>query len=437
MVPVKPTALRAGEVVEVAIEKGVYRGLGLARHNGQVVFVPHVLPGERVRARVQKTGRGYVQAHLEAVLEPSASRRVPPCPYAPRCGGCAHQEVDYAAQLSLKESVLREALERAGIEWPEPIPVTPSPEQGWRTRAAFHVGRGPAGLQLGLYEEGTHRVVDIDVCLQLSTGMNRAARALIEAIGGLGRVSERVKGVELAESGDEAQRVAVLQIEGSLNDVADLGKLRGKIAGLTGLALLREQDDRGTLVMLEGDPYVRTSVVGLELRAHACAFFQGNRFLVEPLVQAVVGALPPGGVVLDLYSGVGLFSLPAARQGAFVRAAEMSDVAVEDARFNARQAGVTGIEIEAADVRSVLTEWPVAAGESIILDPPRSGAEPGIVEAIAARNPSAIVYVSCDPPTLGRDLKRLGTAGYRIESLRSFDLFPDTFHVETVAVLRH
>jgi 23S rRNA (uracil1939-C5)-methyltransferase len=436
VVPLKPNALRAGEVVELDIEKGVYRGLGLARHNGEVVFVPHVLPGERVRARVQKSGRGYAHARLEGVLRPAAERRTPPCPYVPRCGGCAHQEMEYAAQLRLKEAVLREAFDRGGVEWTAAIPVRPSPERAWRTRVAFHLSSGPSGLRLGLFEEGSHRVVDVEVCLQLSDGMNRTARALLEALRPLSRVAARVKGIELAESGDESQRVAVLQIDGSLNDVAELGALRGRIPGLTGLALLSELDDRVTFVMLEGDPYVRTRVAGLELRAHACAFFQGNRFLVEPLVETVLAALPPGGPVLDLYSGVGLFALPAARRGATVRAAELSEIAAEDARVNAEAAGLTNVEIEAADVETALAAWAPIAGETVILDPPRSGAEPSVIAALAARAPDTIVYVSCDPPTLGRDLKRLGASGYKVHSVEAFDLFPDTFHVETVALLR-
>jgi 23S rRNA (uracil1939-C5)-methyltransferase len=431
---VKPPALRPGEVLDLEIEKGVYRGLGLARHHGQVVFVPHVLPGERVRARVQQVGRGFVQAHLEAVLTPAADRRDSPCPYVPRCGGCAHQEMEYAAQLRLKVAVLRDALGRAGVPWEAEIPVRGSAERGWRTRAVFHVASGAGGLQLGLYEEGTHRVVDLEACLQVSDAMNRTARAILAGLRERADLALRVKGIALAESGDGQQLVAVLQVEGELGPLAGLAALQGDLPWVTGLALLSERGAHSTFVMLHGEPYVVASVGGLTLRSHACAFFQGNRFLVEPLAEAVLAELPVAGTVLDLYSGVGLFSLLAARRGATVHAAELDDLAVADARHNAERAGLK-VAFEIADVRTALASWPVTTSESVILDPPRSGAEPGIVEAIAARKPERIVYVSCDPPTLGRDLKRLAAAGYRLQSLQAFDLFPDTFHVETIASL--
>jgi 23S rRNA (uracil1939-C5)-methyltransferase len=429
----RPT-LRPGEVLDLEIEKGVYRGLGLARHQGQVIFVPHVLPGERVRARVQQVGRGFTNARLESVMTPSAQRRASPCPYVPRCGGCAHQEMDYGAQLRLKEAVLRDALGRAGVSWEGEIPVRGAAERGWRTRAVFHLAPGPGGLQLGLYEEGSHRVVDVEACLQVSDAMNRTARAILAGLRERPALAARVQGVELAESGDGRQLVAVLQIDGDLGPAAALAALRGDVPWLTGLGLVSERGAHSTFAMLHGDPYVETIVSGVPLRAHACSFFQGNRFLIEPLAEAVVAELPSAGTVLDLYSGVGLFALLAARRGASVHGAEVSDLAVADARHNAARAGFK-IAFEIADVRNALARWPVETTESIILDPPRSGAEPGVVEAIAARDPERIVYVSCDPPTLGRDLKRLLGAGYRIGSLQALDLFPDTFHVETIVSL--
>ncbi|PYQ03453.1 MAG: hypothetical protein DMF83_21065, partial [Acidobacteria bacterium] len=194
--------LRAGNVIDAVVEKGVYRGLGLARHQGQVVFIPRGLPGDQVRARVQSATSGYVKAEVEERLAPGPGRRPSPCPFFPACGGCAYQELAYPAQLALKEQILRESLSRAGVAWDGEIPLTGSPEQGWRTRASFHLVEAPEGLRLGLYAEGTHRVVDLPYCLQVSEAMNRTQRALRASLSEQPRWARRVRGLDLAESGD-------------------------------------------------------------------------------------------------------------------------------------------------------------------------------------------------------------------------------------------
>src|SRR6185436_3193657 len=164
----------------------------------------------------------------------SPDRRPSPCPYVPRCGGCAHQEMDYAAQLRLKEAVLRDALARAGVRWEAPLPVAASPETGWRTRATLHLGTSASGLRLGLFEEGTHRVVDLESCLQLSSGLNRAARGIVDVLRAHPSWAALVRGVELAESGDGAQRVACLLVSGDAGAAAPLAALANEIPWLTG-----------------------------------------------------------------------------------------------------------------------------------------------------------------------------------------------------------
>ena len=430
----KKAGLRPGDVVEVAVEKGVYRGLGLARHQGQVVFVPHTMAGETARVRVERVGRGYANARLVDLTAASPERRASPCPYAPRCGGCAHQEMDYAAQLRLKEAVLRDSLARAGVAWEAPIPVAASPETGWRMRASLHLTLTPAGLKLGLYEEASHRVVDVDACLQLSEALNRTARAIASALATRPAWAARVRSLELAESIDGARRVACLHVEGELGESAPVAALAGEIPWLTGLGVADVEGRR--FVLLAGDPYIESTVDGIQFRSHVRSFFQGNRHLVEPLARAVMQALPAEGAVLDLYSGVGLFAVLAARGGRPVHGAEVNPQAVEDANVNAARAHLKNARFDAMDVGAALASWPVAVGESIILDPPRTGAGPGVIEALRARRPARVIYVSCDPPTLGRDLRGLLDAGYRITSVQAFDLFPDTFHIESVVVLQ-
>ena len=208
--PEPEQALRPGDVVEAVVEKGVYRGRGLARVGGRVVFVPRAHPGDRVRARVSEVHAGWAEAAIVEVLEPSPGRRPSPCPYVPRCGGCAYQDYDDGAELRLKESVLRESLARAGAPWEGEIVRHASPAAGWRMRATLHFGRGDGAPRLGLRQEGTRRVVDVEACLQLSEPMNRAARALHGALVGRPQAA-RVHGLELLEAPDGSALVAVLE----------------------------------------------------------------------------------------------------------------------------------------------------------------------------------------------------------------------------------
>jgi len=165
------------------------------------------------------------------------------------------------------------------------------------------------------------------------------------------------------------------------------------------------------------------------------SFFQANRFLVDELAETVVDLVPPGGRVLDLYAGVGLFALPLARRADDVLAVEGNPFAADDAEANAREAGLPNVRVRRSDVLSALAACPAEPGERIVLDPPRTGAGRDVVSAIASRDPAVVVYVSCDPPTLGRDLKLFAAAGYRPERIEMFDLFPDTFHLEALARL--
>ncbi len=427
--------MKTGDRVEVTVEKPVYRGLGLARHEGQVVLVIRGAPGERLKVRVDAVHKGYATARVEEVLEPGAGRRASPCPLFSRCGGCAHQELDYAAQLRLKEAVLRDALSRAGAPWAGDLEVRGSPEVGWRTRAALHVEWAGGGVSLGLHEEASHRLVDLDHCRQLSDAMNRAQRGLRSALADQPRCAGRVSAVEIAESGDGRHRVAVLETALSVGEAPSLSVLAQETPDLGGLCATAGRGDRRRLLVLRGSPFVEHDVDGLRLRAHACSFFQANRFLVEELVRAAVDMLPAGGTVLDLYAGVGLFALAAGRKAESVRGVELNPWAVEDAAANVRHAGQAHVRIDRGDVRAALAGWPTAPHERVILDPPRTGAGPDVVRAVAARAPAVVVYVSCDPPTLGRDLALFAREGYRVEALRAFDMFPDTFHMEGVARL--
>jgi len=428
------SAVRLGHVLDLAIEKGVYRGLGLARHEGQVVFVPRGLPGERVRARVEKIGRGFVRAGTEAVLSPAPDRRAAPCPLFERCGGCAYQHLDYAAQLRLKEGVVRESLARAGAGWDGPIEVVSSPETGWRTRARFHLQEVAGEWRLGLHEEGSHRVVDLETCLQVGPGLLGAARALRDGLAAQPSWARRVSEIALAESGDGSACVAALTWDDDPAAGAGLAALAANAPWITGLGLATAAED-GRYVGLAGSPYVESEAAGHGYRAHALSFFQANRHLLAPLVARVQAWSAGSGPVLDLFAGVGLFALALAEGAPSVVAVEQDGRSIEDAEANRERAGLTNVRFLRTDVAAALAALPAESGERIVLDPPRTGAGADVVRRIAAREPASVVYVSCDPPTLGRDLAVFAATGYAPESVAVLDMFPDTFHVETIVRL--
>jgi 23S rRNA (uracil1939-C5)-methyltransferase len=426
--------VKPGDVLEVAIEKGVYRGRGLGRPGGRVVLVPRAHPGDHVRVRLTEVHPGWAEGALVEVVHAGPERRPSPCPYVPRCGGCAYQDFSYEAQLRLKESVLRESLARAGAPWDGAVAVHASPESGWRLRASLHFAPGEAGPRLGLRQEGTRRVVDVEACLQLSERMNQAARSMQAALGDRRELWPRLRGLGLLESPDGGTLLGWLETTLDAPEAAALASLAGRVGELDGFGVAAGR----RLHWLRGPAHVEARVLGVVLRAHVRSFFQANRFLIEPLARVVLDLVPPGtSRVIDLYAGVGLFALPLAARGEpDVVAVEWAPAAAEDARWGVRRNGLAQVRVVEGDVATALAGVRPEAGERILLDPPRTGLGPDVVRLLAERGAETIVYVSCDPPTLGRDLARLGERGYRPDAVHLFDLFPDTFHMETVVRLR-
>jgi 23S rRNA (uracil1939-C5)-methyltransferase len=427
--------LRLGDRIDLTVEKGVYRGLGLARHEGQVVFVTRGVPGDRVRARVESVRKGYVRARLEELVVPSPDRRDPPCPLFAACGGCAYQHLGYDAQLRLKVDILRESLGRAGRAWEGPIGIEPSPERSWRTRVRLHLAPRPDGrFRLGLFEEASHRVVDLDACLQMSPELLGAARGLVSGFDAQPHLARGVSEIALAESGDGRARVAALFRDGDPASGTGLAALASGAPWLTGLGLVAGGEG-GRYVGLAGDPSIENQAAGQSYRSHVLSFFQANRHLLDTFVRRVREWTGRGAPVLDLYAGVGLFSLALSEGAPAVTAVEQDARSAADAEHNAGRAGQANVRVIRGEVGDVLAALPVQPGEEVVLDPPRAGAGQGVVRQIAARGPAGVVYVSCDPTTLGRDLAVFAEAGYQPERIAAFDMFPDTFHLETVVRL--
>jgi 23S rRNA (uracil1939-C5)-methyltransferase len=392
---------------ELTIEKLVYGGEGLGRADGRVVLVPNVLPGERVLVEPTTQKGGLLRARVAEMWASSESRVEPGCQYFGRCGGCHYQHAGYELQLEVKRSILRETLLRVGkIEAPEQIASISGEPWGYRNRAQFHVHN----RRIGYLEAGSHRLCPITHCPISSPRVNEALGALIGMMRD-GRWPNFLRSIEVFTNETETQ----LNVLESERPVAKrffewcAETIPGFVAGL-----------------------LDYSAAGFSYRAASGSFFQVNRFLIDELVRAAIGEAT-GASALDLYAGVGLFSLPLARRFSHVTSVESGATAVRDLRFNAGRAG-SPVEIVQSATEDFLKELK-APPDFVLADPPRTGLGKAVVARLAELKPPRITIVSCDPATLARDLPGLLEAGYRIERLTLADLFPQTFHIETVAEL--
>jgi 23S rRNA (uracil1939-C5)-methyltransferase len=382
---------------EVEIERVLPGGLGLAHAAGRTLFVSLAAPGDHLRVKVDRVRGKIAFASIVEVLRPSPLRVEPPCPYFGRCGGCDFQQLGYDAQLRAKAEIIRDCLHRiARIQNPPEITVIASPNQ-WRYRSRANWQVDAAVKRVGYYERGTHTVCDVADCAVVVPQLQKALES-----------------------------VRRLLPDSLPNDLRELEA----VAGDAGVSLVPEIAEFQTRDV--------TRKIGKEnYQFNAASFFQINHDLLEPLVTTVT-AETHGHRALDLYCGVGLFTLPLARKFLEVVGIESNPEASRYARGNLKFAGLANARIITARVSSWLTyqAHSIKPLDFLLLDPPRSGAGPVVVQGILGLRPARIAYVSCDPATLARDLKDLLTGDYAIEAIVAFDMFPQTHHVETIVRLR-
>ncbi len=421
------TAEAAKPALSLAVERLTYGFDALAHADGQVVLVPYAAPGDRVEARVTATHTDYLRAEVDRVAVAGPDRVMPGCPAFTVCGGCQWQHVSPAAQRAAKAAIVAGQLARiAGVHDADVAPAIAAPDD-WRYRARITLVA--EGRRLGYHRARSHRLVEIDDCpiadaaVAAHVGTARAWVAALRAVPERVTIAAAPGGVVLTGAG--AARPGPRDVDATEALLARTPAVRGAV--LAG---------GGTRVVV-GDPRVRVEVEpGLALEAPADVFTQVNPAANAELVRTVMtlGGFAPGMRVLDLFCGAGNFALPIARRAAVVEGIEQSTVAVGAARENAARLGLDGATFVAARVRDALAARPAGGLDVVVLDPPRAGAADAL-RALAALRAPRILYVACDPATLARDVRTLVAAGYGTGRIRPVDLFPQTYHIETVAEL--
>jgi 23S rRNA (uracil1939-C5)-methyltransferase len=447
--------VKAGDTLTVAVDRLAQGGAGVARHHGQVILVEGGLPGDRVRAELTAVRRGHLEARVVERLGDSPWRVEPPCAYAAQCGGCAWMALDPVRQREARVALVRDALQRvAGLEPPADIPVIEGegdrPGLGYRARIEVALGPpGPGGARrVGFRAAGSRTVVEVARCTVAAPPLNGILDALRRAAAD-GRLAPPLSEVELAVGDDPGHVVATARLAAALpsREVARIAdRLAAALPSLGGLRVESPPARRGVPgeAVERGAPSLQVTVPGPEaplvLEVPAGGFMQGHPAVNARLVSAVVDALSPetGRRLLDLYCGAGNFALPLAAAGAEVLGLEADGRAVAAARRSASRLGLARARFRQVDVAEGLAAVRAGAGPGpagVVLDPPRAGVGAAVVSQLLALAPGAIAYVSCDPATLARDLAKLVRGGYRLGGVTVFDMFPQTPHVETLAVL--
>ncbi len=381
----------------LSIDDVAFKGEGLARHDGDLVFVPYTIPGETVKATISRKMGRYYEADVDEVLTPSPHRVTPECPYVGNCTGCQWQHIDYQHQLEIKSRLVKEQLVRTGgFENPPMGPVVGC-DDPWHYRNHARFTIGPAG-QLGFVNKTQRRFVRIDRCLIMDEGVNEI----------------------LTQLQDKCEETTQLSVRYGVN---------------TGSFLIQPTLQSVDIAVEVGQTHYEEELQGVRFRIASPSFFQVNSKQAELLVDLVREGLElkRNETLVDAYAGVGTFAVLLAPHVGQAIAIEESASAVSDARVNiAELDNVTLVEARTEDALADLETVP----DAVVLDPPRTGCHPRALQALIALAPERVAYVSCDPETLARDLKILCEERYRLVEVRPVDMFPHTHHIEAVATLR-
>ncbi len=404
--------------MKLRIEKAIYGGDGLARvPAGKTVFVPGTLPGELVEANIASDRRSFATGKLDSILEPSPERIVPGCEYVPRCGGCQYQHAGPAYQLRMKLDILKETLARAHVQEPEEIGTLAAEPWGYRNRIRLYA----RGKVVGYRRRGSHDLLPVTHC-------PIAAPLLEQAIAAMARVDHPSGEVEFFTNGEQLL-VSLWPEQNQRADVLEkfAGQLHAAIPALTGAGLF----SRTGRLMHWGERSLTYKVTQQSYQVSVGSFFQVNRFLLSELLNLVAGNRS-GQLAWDLYAGVGLFARALPFEN--VTAVEAEGFSADDLKINLADRQHRVVRSSTLDFlrnQTAIDQKP----ELIVVDPPRAGLDKEVCAHLARIAAPNIIYVSCDPATLARDLQALLHSGYSVQAMTLVDLFPQTFHLETVTVL--
>ena len=421
--------------VRVSVESVAFKGYGVARIRGKVAFVPYTLTGDEAWIEVMEEKKRHSTARLIQILKPSPGRVNPPCPYFGSCGGCQWQHIDYSIQVELKKEILGETLKRlGGLKEIPPIIAAPSPKPyDYLVRVQLK-GKGKA---MGYYQERSHRIVDVDHCPISNPLVNQIIQRLREQSDAVLRMEE----VEINVSSEEGRGVLLFHPHSYDQRTEYFIKelLQGQTI-LRGIVLARKDG-----VRLFGDPTLNFTIPlsqerekkELKLRISPGSFFQVNPEQNQRLVQTVLqfSEVDKEDRVFDLYAGAGNLTLPLAMEAREVLGIEENRMAIGDAQFNAERNGVKNCRFIRGRVEDVFLDWKREAPDLIVLDPPRTGCK-AILDHVVRWKPKKIIYISCEPTTFARDLRLFSERGYFLQRLSLIDMFPQTYHMEVVGLLK-
>lgn len=421
--------------MNLTIEKLVYGGDGLARlPDGKTVFLPFVLPAEEVSATILQEKSSFARATADQVLKPSPHRVQPQCQYFAACGGCHYQHADYAAQLENKRAILKETLLRNGkLEWKDEIITHSGEPWGYRNRSRLKV-RGGADFAIGYYRMGSHELLPVKQCPISSPAINRVLGHVWE-LGEGGKVPAEINEIEFFADHADTKMVLEIYLAPDAPEMREFAAaLQAKAPEIKGIAFFVEnaapEPGSGQPKYTVGDGVLPYQVGEKSFRVSAGSFFQGNRYLVRELVQTVVGDFH-GKIAMDLYAGVGLFATHLSKRFDQVFAVESAPVSATDLQANAVKNVVPVLSTAEGFLPRCINMQP----DLVVVDPPRAGLGTKATQLLAALRVKRIVYVSCDPATLARDTRLFLETGYHVEEVHMVDLFPQTFHIESVVLL--
>jgi 23S rRNA (uracil1939-C5)-methyltransferase len=424
-------------IVSLDIVALTHGGRGLGRYQGKAVFVPLTLPGDRVACRVIKAKKSYIEAELHEIVTPSPLRRKPPCPFFGTCGGCQWQHIPYPEQASWKEKIFGDLMVRNQVVASDRLkPIVTAPDEWhYRNRVQLKCNLSAESLDLGFYRQGSHRVVDIDRCLLVASPIQKTLALLRDKLSCL-PCSDCVVQIDLA-CGDDGEVRAVFHLRRQGHK-----RLRSWLESFARhhhlnvlISCVPEGPDE--LLYGERDLTVKVDEPEISLRYAPGGFVQVNSLQNRRMLAGLLELLALKGTetIMDLFCGMGNFSLPMARRAERVTGVEDSDLSIASARLNAAANNVSNLEFYAADAAHFVARQQAERPPDIaLLDPPRTGSYRTVKE-LARLGPERILYVSCDPATLARDLVPLVASGYEVISSQPYDLFPQTWHIESLTLL--